>query len=104
MPTEISAEAKDQKEAGELAQEIQDLDFNHSFQAAVAQRDSANSYLYSMEYEIQKEDVQLSVDFADIRLPQQSCADRASVDIDRSSIGSGHSSLVLPACLLQGDV
>ena len=71
MPPEMSTEAKNQAEANELAQEIEDLNFNHTYAVAVTQWNPTNAYLYSVEYEYQQEDVQLFVNFADLKEGQK---------------------------------
>ncbi|MCJ1386315.1 hypothetical protein MMC17_009441 [Xylographa soralifera] len=67
LPPEMSAEAKQQAEANELLDEIEDMNFNYTYEAAVDQWSPINAYAYSTEYEHQKDDIQLFVTFADLK-------------------------------------
>ena len=51
LPPVMSAEAKTYAETTELAQEIEDVNFNHTYADAVTLWDTMNSYAYSVEYE-----------------------------------------------------
>jgi ubiquinone/menaquinone biosynthesis C-methylase UbiE len=67
MPPEMSTEAKIQAANNELTQEIKDLTRRDTYGAAVEKWNSDNAYLYALEYEYQQEDVELFVNFADLK-------------------------------------
>ena len=63
----MSAEAKDYAETTELAQEIEDMNFNYTYADAVALWNTIDLDAYFVEYEYQQEDFDLFVKFADLR-------------------------------------
>ncbi|MCJ1292276.1 hypothetical protein MMC34_003826 [Xylographa carneopallida] len=59
LPPLMSAEAKDYAETTELAQEIEDMNFNYTYADAVALWNTIDLDAYFVEYEYQQEDFDL---------------------------------------------
>ena len=63
----ISAEIKEIAEHNEILQEIADVNFQFTHEAAKIHWNATNSYAYTAEYEYQQGDIQTFINFADLK-------------------------------------